>query len=306
MPNNNSLNSELLASLFTQLARLEKSGIPSSQALALVNTKNKSLNLQLKVMQNKLRTGYSIARAGFDAGIFNRIHKALIEAGESSGQLAAIYQQQANYYTKKSKCLKKIKSQLYLPILVLLLALLIKPIPPLITGAINLGYYLRISIGTFLLIGLLCWLAYQLTLWFKPLLHQLQLQPPKISTWIIKRQVNEFLFILALLLEGGLVASEALELAADSIKNSVLKKRFKIEIRMSQAGNSVTDTLSTIDEIPPTARQTAHTGEISGKLASALLHYSRHQGELIDIDNDSLAKWIPRWFYAAVVLGAIV
>ncbi|NOQ64731.1 MAG: hypothetical protein GQ582_09495 [Methyloprofundus sp.] len=307
MAKNKHLSTELLAELFGQLARLEVSGIPASQAFTLIKTKDKALNLQLQRMQQLISHGSSIAEAGFKVGVFSKIHKALVSAGESSGQLATIYKQQASDYAKTSKRLKKLKSQLYLPIFVLFLALLVRPLPRLISGEIDLSYYLSISLGAFCLMLVLSLLIYKLSLWFEPLFHRLQLQLPKVSGWIIKRQVNKFLLILSQLLEGGLTAAEALPLATTTIKNSVLRRRFEAVINVRSTGETVHETLAKINAVPAIALQMIYTGEISGKLGSALLHFTKHQGELISIDDDALATWIPRWFYVAVVVfGAML
>lgn len=162
------------------------------------------------------------------------------------------------------------------------------------------------SIGIFLLIAGLFFLAYKSSVWFESLFHRLQLQLPMVKGWLITRQVNEFLLILALILEGGLSASEALPLATAGIKNLQLKKRFDVISRVGHSGQSISEILSAIDCIPATAIQMIHTGEISGRVSNALSHYTQHQRELIDIDDDALAKWIPRWFYATVVLGVMV
>ncbi|NOQ36841.1 MAG: hypothetical protein GQ569_13255 [Methylococcaceae bacterium] len=299
---NKTLTTELLASLFMQLSRLEESGIPAVESLRLLETTDEGVNKRIAKMQRLLSSGSSIADAGFNVGIFNKTHRALISAAESCGRVTAVYKQLTKYYEDRLLRLKKIKSRLYLPVLILLLALLIKPIALLVNSEISLLDYLSLSLGRFLLIAALFFLAFKLTSWFKAIYHRLQLSLPKVKGWVIRRQINEFLMILAIMLQGGLAFAEALPLAVASIKNTMLRKRFDAAIKISHTGESVTTILSKVDVIPAMALQIIRTGEESGKLADALLHFTNHEAEMIFIDDDSLAEWLPRFFYIGVAL----
>ena len=107
---NNHLRPEQLARLFTQLARLETSGIPVVQALQALAQSEAKLKKPILLMQKYLQSGQSISIAGFKAGIFNETLTTLIHAAEQSGQLATIYAQLADHYTTLAKMLASAKS----------------------------------------------------------------------------------------------------------------------------------------------------------------------------------------------------
>ncbi len=299
---NKTLPSQVLANLFLQLAQMETAGIPLMNAIALIEKTDSKLSNQLIKMQRFLNSGSSIADAAYKAGVFNSTHRAMISTAEKSGTLAAVYKQLAKYYQDKYSRLKKIQSKLYLPALMLLLALLIKPVPLLITSEITFLSYLGLSLGRYLLIISFLFILFKLPLWFKPVFYSLQMRLPLVKNWVIKRQINAFFLYLAIMLDAGLTFEEALPLAVATIENAVLKKRFDIAIRSRHKGDSVKTILSKVNEISPTTLQIIHTGEESGRLAESIMHFANLEAETLYLQDDSLAEWLPRLFYLVVVL----
>lgn len=299
------LNAEQLASLFTQLHHLESAGLPCLQAFSILSHSESQLKKPLLFIQQQIKAGRSVSEAGFRAGIFNDVHKTLLHAAESSGRLAEVYEQLASYYTGLASRIRKIKSRLYLPILILSLALFIKPIPALINSSISIVEYLQLSLGRLLEIGLLVFLLLSIPRIFRNLgaeavWHRLQLSTPVVKQWVIKHQINEFFFILALMLESGVTFSDALPKAVASIKNTQLRKAFKPALAMLSSGRSVTDTLSEVSVMSSTMLQIVASNEQSGKLASGVLHFTKIEAEDIGLQDDTLAEWLPRIVYTMI------
>jgi len=299
---NKLLNIESLSLLFQQLAQLESAGIPIAVAVGLIKTKDANLQKRLTHMQQLISAGASVASAGFKLGVFNHTHQTILSAAENSGKLAEIYQQLATYYANKYSRNKKIKSRLYLPAVTLLLALFIEPIPLLVNSTISVETYLGLSLGRFILIACVLFIASKLPSLFQSLFYRLQLQLPKVKGWVIRRQMNEFILMLATLLDAGVMFSEALPLAVATIKNTDLRARFDRAIRDCHSGDSVTHILSKVKGMPGVALQIIHTGEESGKLATSVHHYAKREADMINLADDALAEWLPRLFYTAVAL----
>lgn len=296
MPNlfkNKTITTESLALIFLHLYQMEKAGIPATQSLALLKTSDKAVNKHLTRMQRQLSLGLSVAIAGANVGIFNETHQALIESAEISGRLAMVYEQLAEHYSEKLKRFKKIKSRLYFPVLVLLLALLIEPIPLLVLSKITSWEYLTLSVGKFLQIAFLFFIAFKLPVWFTSLFQQLQMRLPIVSKWIIKRQINQFLFMLAMMMDAGIPFSEALPLAVATIKNYVLRKRFKEAIGERHSGEAIAMILVKVRVISSSVIQIISAGEYSGKLAESLLHFTKNEAEMIRLQDDALSEWLP-------------
>jgi type II secretory pathway component PulF len=132
--------------------------------------------------------------------------------------------------------------------------------------------------------------------------HRLQLRIPAVARWIIKRQINEFFFILALMLEAGVAFADSLPKVVATIKNTCLRERFNTALAALNSGGSVTETLRKVPVINPTALQIINSSEQSGKLASGLLHFTQREAETIALHDEALAEWLPRLVYTVISL----
>jgi len=310
---------EYRADFYLQLARLDEAGFPFLQAIELLLKTNKTSRKHILPLQKFLKLGNTIADSGYKAGLFNDFDKALLQAGEVSGNLGIIYKQLARYYGQKVKRQKKIKSQCYLPIVVLIIALFFQPLPALILNTLSGVDYLLLSLGRLFKIALILYVGFNLSFWLtlgklkflglKNLVYSVQLKFPFISSWIITRQLNAFLHSLGLMLATGLPILEALPKSLNSISNPMLKNQFDPVVLATQQGGSLADALGDIKVMDNQAIQLLLVGEQSGKLAKTLLHYVKIEQEKIDLQDDLLAEWIPRILYLLVsiwIAGSII
>jgi len=301
---------ETQAEIYLQLSRLEEAGFPAIQAVELLQKTNLKSHHQIQQMQRFLKLGNSIADSGYKSGIFSEFDKSLLQAGEASGNILAIYKQLARYYAQKASRLKKIKSKCYLPLITLIIALFIQPLPAFILNEISIVNYLVLSIGSLCQIGLITYTIIKLPAWLttgklqflglKNLVYSFQLKLPLVSSWIINRQINEFFRSLGLMLAAGLPMTIALEISVKTIFNPLLSTKFNSVILSTQNGGSLTDALINIAEIDHETIQILLVGEKSGKLAKTIFHQVKIKQENIELQDDLLAEWIPRVFYVLV------
>ncbi|WP_347985965.1 type II secretion system F family protein [Methylomonas sp. AM2-LC] len=307
------LNSQQLALLFTQLARLEAAGLPTQQGISLIFKADKALQGYYMQLQNSLQRGASFAASGYKIGLFTANHYAILNAAENSGQLARVYHYLAQYYTRKASQLKKLKSRLMLPLLVLIIGIFLAPITDLFKQSISLSDYLKQTLGALLLL----YISIYTTLNFAKIIaklkieadwHRLQLRIPAIKKWISQRQSNDFLTYLGLMLAAGLPFAEALPLAVNTLSNSVLKSQFNrlVSPRYLQAGHSAYSVLTSVQLLDKLALQIINSSEQSGKLADGLLHYTQQTAETLARQDEELAIWIPRILYSLIAIGMIV
>lgn len=302
---NKTLGVAQLSRLFLQLAQMESAGIPALKAFDLIENNGLASSSRIQQLQFQLKAGKSIAEAGFKVGLFNDNHKTLIHAAESSGTLTAVYRRLAAHYGNLSKRQKKIKSRLVLPTITLIIALIVQPLPALVAAEISMGQYLSQSLGMLLLIALCVFLWLRLpailnSIGLLSLFHTMQLSLPIVGNWLINRQLNEFFFILAMMLDAGLAFSEALPKAVASISNTALKKRFSAALAFITVGASVTSTLALVGDIKPATLQIINSGEASGKLPENLLHFNKIDAETLALQDELLAEWLPRLIYAII------
>jgi general secretion pathway protein F len=299
------LNFGQLAMLFTQLKQFETAGLSVDQAFLLIAKSDERLKKPLTFMQQRISKGSSISEAGNRVGIFNETQKMLIHAGEASGTLADVYGRLAVYYEGLDKRNKKIKSRLYFPALVLCIAMFVQPLPALVASEISGFNYLQRSVGRLLIVGFAVYLLIKLpdilaNLGVGKSWHRLQLRLPFVSDWIIKRQINEFFFMLAIMLESGLSFQSALPKAVATIKNVCLREQFDSALPLLNSGASVFNTLKTVPVINGTMLQIINSGEQSGKLESNLMHFSRLEADNLALQDEALAEWLPRLVYGVI------
>jgi general secretion pathway protein F len=300
------LSVKALAQLFLQLAQLESSGLSPVQALGLLDSRDKMLQPRLLMMCRQLQTGSEIVKAGVRAGVFDDSHKALIEAAEGSGKLTAVYRQLAIHYQGLSKRLKTLRSRLYLPALILVLALLLQPLPALAIGGLSGGHFVVRVFSTLTVIALCGLVAMNLSgllekAGLKTGWDRVLLQLPWIGGWLTARQLNEFHFILALLLDAGLVFSDALPKAVATVRNRVLRAQFAPAVEQCHSGVSVVETLRLVTVIKPLTLQVVASGEQSGRLADSLLHLTQIEAESIALQEAVFAEWLPRLVYWVII-----
>ncbi len=305
------MSAEVLADIYVQLSRLEEAGFPAQQAFALLQQTNNKIQKRIQQLQKYLKLGRSVTESGVRAGVFNTFDKDLLNAGESSGNLGSIYQQLAGYYSDKARRVKKIKSQSYLPITILTLALFIQPLPALVANEISGLEYMIVSAGRLFKMALFLYVVIKLPFWLTrgslqffglgSLVFQLQFKLPLISSWLIPRQINEFLRSLGLMLSAGMPVLDALPKAINTIRNPILRKQFEPVLSATQKGGSVAEALAKVSEIDRQAVQMIFTGEQSGKRAETILHFTKIESEKINLQEELLAEWIPRVFYLLVI-----
>ena len=301
------LSVDQLALVFTQLKRIEASGLPAFQAFQMINNSEVKLKKPLAVMQQQLNKGQPISEAGFRAGVFDDTLKTFIHAGESSGKLAEVYGLLSDYYVSRSGRIKKIKSRLVVPALVLILAMFIQPLPALVTAKISSLDYMQMSLGRLFIIGFGIFFLVKLpylasVLGAEKVWYRLQLRIPAVADWLIKRQLNQFFIILAMMLESGIAFATAFPKAVATIKNSCLREQFATSMSMLMTGASVTETLSKVPIINSTYLQIINSSEQSGKLASGILHFTRLEADTIALHDGALAEWLPRMAYVLIAI----
>lgn len=299
------LSAAQLATLFSQLGQMESAGLPAFQAFEAVMKSDKRLKPSLTVMQRQLKSGHPIAESGYRAGLFNGMVRTLLQAAEASGRMAEIYGQLADYYITLSRQRAKVRSRLWLPGLVLAIALFVQPLPALVGSQIGTGSYLQLTLGRLLTLAVTVFVLLRMpqilaALGAGKLWHRMVLAMPVIGSWIIARQVNGLLQVLAMLLESGLAFSAALPLAVATIGNDALREQFAPALVMSGSGASVADTLAEVPCIETTLVQVVHSSEQSGRLAGGMLQFARHEAETLGRQEETLAAWLPRVIYVLI------
>lgn len=306
------LSSSELAQLYLQLERLQVAGIPIPESITTLVQNQGEMSQRAKATLTYLRRGKSLAEAGQRAGLFVGLDATLIQIAESGGIYTEVFHQLAQSYEEQARYQQQIKSRLTWPLIILLLAIIIQPLPGLVLGPITLGGYLRMTVGLIMQLGLLSWIIWHLPQWlhhrcFQPLSlgilwDKLQLIIPYWNRWYIRRTVRNFMRSLGLMLQAGLPILEALPKAYEIVDNLIIRRHLQQIIIHLQQGRTFAEAILAVTEINHVAIQLVTTGEQSGSLAEMMLHYAKLESEAIAIHNEMLAAWLPRLAYILVIL----
>lgn len=307
------LPAQNLADFYFQLGRLEESGLPIQETMKMLMPAEDKMAKRVKVALNYLERGKPLYEAGARAGLFASLDIALIQAAEVGGTLAEVFRQLAQFYEEKARQARQIKSRLFLPIVVFIMAIFIQSFPALFLGEITLANYLGATVGFILQLALLIFVFIRLPRWFRygflqafsGLWDKIEMKAPYFGRWFVRRSVRDFMRSLGLMLQAGVPIFEALPLAEAAIENAILRKELqKINLRL-QKGDSLADALSQVNVLSPVATQLLLTGETSGNLDKMILHYAKLESEDIAMHNKTLVEWIPRIIYACIAIWMI-
>lgn len=297
------------ALLFAQLAAMEKAGVPADRALATLQL-SPPTQKRVTVMIRQLAQGRDLAGAGQKAGLFSPLEVTLLQAAQSAGSPARVYERLASHYTHKAAQTKALQSRLLMPAAVLVLALLIQPLPSLVAGNLGpLAYLWGVCQPLLLLAALVLGGRHLLQRLERPAalrvsaLDACLLRVPLFGQAHARRNIRDYFESLGLLLEAGLPMFEALPKASATLSNSQLRCDFSGLQQRVQAGAPLAQAILPL-EFPgkPQLAGLIRSGEASGTLPATLLgHASRESAALAEF-QEQLATWLPRLVYVAVAL----
>ncbi len=295
--------------LFTRLAKAERAGLPLGNTLSILRDEADAVSsAQLARFQREVTSGTDIAQAGLGSGLFLPWEARLLRAAQSSGQLADTYAALAKRYQDRAGRSRQLKSNMLLPLLLIVLVTFIAPIPALYRGDISGLEYLFSALGRlFLLFGGLFGLSWswrRLTAYgTESVILNLLLHIPILGGLIRRQQRFDFLHNLSLLLAAGLPAFDALETAAHGVSHPTVRRRFKAATAYCRDGMDVASALEHCGAFEnPDAAALARSGEYSGQLDRMIRHHVNQLDEQLDRQYTLLAEWLPRVFYLLTLL----
>jgi general secretion pathway protein F len=291
------------AELYAQLAQMENAGLPFDRAFALLGLP-KSLQARAQAMRTLLSKGVEFASAGEQSGLFTQLDSRLIRAAMNAGSPEKIYRRFASYYTDRAAQLAMMKSRLMLPAVIFLLALLVGPMPALISGSLGItGYGWQVLRPILLIAALVYAIRTLLRMGGRSAGRSFFQRVPLYGSIFVRQNLRDFFESLGLMLEAGVSMLDALSPALDTVVDGDIRRELN-EIRPRIAkGTSLADALPGVGYVTDERLiQFVRTGEASGKLPEMLLRHARMETDSINSFLEQLAAWTPRVIYGAVAL----
>lgn len=298
------------AALFSQLAALEQAGVPVERAFAMLQLLPAS-QARVAAAGQQIAKGRDLASAGQRSGLFSGLDVTLLQAAQSAGSPARVYQRLAKHYEQQAQQAKNLRSRLLFPAAILLLALLVQPLPSLVSGMLSPAGYVWGVLQPLLLIALLFysgrryWQRSQTpaALGSASLLDAWLLRLPVLGAAHARGNVRDYVETLGLLLEAGLPMFSALPKALATLSNSQLREDFLALQQRVLGGEPLAEALRPL-AFPgqPLLLGLIVSGEASGTLPASLLNYAEHETLALASLQEQLATWLPRLAYLLVAL----
>lgn len=290
------ISSAQLSLLTRQLATLLEAGLTIEQALSALieQSENEAVRQVLAGVRAELLAGHTLAQAmGHYARVFPDIYRALVKAGEASGELSQVMLRLADYTETRQALRQKVGLAFVYPAIVTLVALLVitgllvyvvpqvvgvfqqshQPLPLLTRLLIGLSTLLQAS--WFYLLGGLVGLAFAVHFllrreeirfkWHSRLLHL-----PVIGRLVRGINTARMASTLAILSGSGVPLLVSLQAAAGVVANLPMRRALEDASRKVREGAGLSRALAVSGLFPPILIHLIASGEASGRLDAML------------------------------------
>jgi type II secretory pathway component PulF len=313
-----------------ELYTLTKAGLTILASLEVIGEQDRNPVLK-KIVEGLIRSirggaNISDSMARYPK-IFSVLYVNMIRAGEVSGRLEQILERLIFMGEAEEKLQMRVKSALRYPAIVLsaltIAFLLIVnyiiprfaslfaksgvelPLPTRILLGINYAFshYGLLMAIVFVALGIFLF-KFLKTPGGKLLRDRLMLKLPVFGPLVLKADMSRFARIMALLIQSGIPALRALEIAAGSADNKVVGEAIdKIRVSVTE-GTGMTQPMKESKIFPPSVVRMVRVGEETGKIDELLLKVSEYYDMQVDYTVSNLMVLIEPMLI--VVLGGMV
>ena len=282
--------------LLRQFELLLVSGITVPEALALVReyTTDRTLRLIFEDVIAQVHAGRALSEAlAAYPDLFDGLTVSMVAAGESSGHLAPALETVAGYRERYDTLVKKVRSALAYPALVVLAAVLVilalvlyivpvfasmygnfgAELPRLTQGVVLVSEVLRKTLWYWLAVLVLAvpavaWLGFSAGV--RLVLDRLIVTAPLLRAVAIKVLTARYCRTMGALLTAGVEIVEAQTIAAGTTGNRYLADRLRPVADALMQGTNFTDAIAAVSIFPKAMLRLAASGEATGQLGQML------------------------------------
>lgn len=289
--------------MLRQLATLLEAGLPLEQALSVLieQSDNAAMRQVIAALRSEVLAGSTLARAmGKHKGTFPEIHRALIRAGEESGELASVMDKLASYSEGQQALQQKIGLAMIYPAIVICVAvlvvggLLIFVVPPvvevfqqtkqdlpLLTRAlIQLSGFLAATWLYLIALLVLGGFGAQRALQNEAIRHQFHLKLlrlPVVGKLIRGSNTARMASTLSILVGSGVGLLTALNAACGVVNNLPMRRALEDAATKVREGVTLSRALAASGLFPPVLVHLIASGEQSGRLDTMLDRVAKQQ-----------------------------
>ncbi len=318
-----------------QLATMLKAGVPLLQSFEIVARGHSNARFSRLMMdiKSKIEAGSSMAQAFREhPAHFDNLYCNLVAAGEASGTLDAILDRLATYKEKILAIKGKIKSALFYPISVIVVAIVVVwiimvwvipsfkqvfrsfgadlPAPTLIVMAISEFVVQWWWLGLLVIIGVVVGTGVMLrrSAAFRYGFDRIMLKVPIIGNVLEKATIARWTRTLQTMFAAGVPLVESLDAVGGAAGNAVYAAATKkIQTEVS-TGTSLTNSMGNTGLFPTMVLQMIQIGEESGSLDNMLGKVAEYFEREVDEAVDALSSLLEPIIivFLGVVIGGLV
>jgi type II secretory pathway component PulF len=246
-----------------------------------------------------------------NSDVFDIASIRLIEVGENAGTLETVLEQLSDYKQRMAQFGDKVFTALLYPAFLLVFGMIstiflmtwvlpplfenleetvsVLPWPTRIAKAMSelvVGYGLWLLAALIIIMVVL--VALLRTNSGKEWLDRILLRLPGIGPMLIKQNVSRIAMIVGLLSRSGLTLPNAVQLAASSTNNSVLRKALETACEDMASGKELSESLARSGIFPPLAVRVFSVGRDTGKLDDMLTRLSDDYNQQLSVASARL------------------
>ena len=282
--------------LTRQLASLLAAGLPLEAALraTMEQAERKPVSQALAAVRDDVRAGHRLGEAlAAHPRHFPEIYRALVDAGEQSGDLAQVLERLADYIESRSALRNKVLTAFIYPVIVTIVSIgivifLLSYVVPQVVGAFSQAqqtlplltrlmlaasaftreWGLAVVLGLVALFGL--WRLRLRNPSARLAWHTRVLRLPILGRYAMGVDVARFADTLAILTSSNVPLLAALEAARRTLRNCKLQAAVDDATRRVREGSALAQALEAQKTFPPLLIHLAGSGERTGQLSAML------------------------------------
>jgi type IV pilus assembly protein PilC len=301
-----------LAMAYNNLSSMLDAGVPILRSLKTVSPGLKRRTKRAFVgLAEGVSKGNTLAETmRLHPKVFSPVDVMLIEVAEKSGNLPDMIGLLSRWHEMSNRMLKKIRTGLILPAMILVLVAFLVPMVDFALGGWNVNSYL-FSVARILLMFSIPAAILILIIRFAPktgpirrLLDRIVLHIPIFGKAIRNLALSRFCWAFHMLSAAGVPVTDSVGMAASVTGNTVVGDLFRPAVDSVNAGSSICEGLSS--SLPPELVEMWKVGEETGQLDEVSKRLADKYGEAAEFWLDQFAFWFPRFVYGLLAIYMIV
>ena len=286
-----------LSFALTQISTYLKAGMSLVDAFRILAKQSSKASVRkiYNMIVYDLLSGESLSTAlEHQPNVFPKLLTNMVRSAELTGDLPAILDDMADYYTSIDKTKKELKSAMTYPTIVLIMAIAVivfvlryivpqyvamfsswsDQLPKITIMTINFSNFLQNYLLQLIIIIIMILLLY--IYWFKNvksfkyLMQLIYLKIPVVKNIIIYSEVSMFSKTFASLLNHGVFITDSMDVLLKVSDNEIYKKIIENTVHNLNRGGKISEAFKDNPYIPVVAYEMIVTGESTGKLGTMM------------------------------------